>query len=114
MKALGARLLDLAMGGDMAAARVLLVYALGKPTAAPDPDWLDVDQWALTAAAPAKAEVLQVLIDAVRPTLAAAVCEALVATDAKEAFDSGKSRVVDADFARQFSAIRQRKAAKGR
>jgi hypothetical protein len=38
-------LLLLAKGGDLAAARVVLSYAVGKPTEAENPDRLDVQEW---------------------------------------------------------------------
>ena len=39
------RLIGLALGGDVAAARLLFQYALGKPAEAVDPDRLDVEEW---------------------------------------------------------------------
>ena len=41
MKALGAKLYDVALAGDMAATKLLLIYAIGKPPDAVDADRLD-------------------------------------------------------------------------
>ncbi len=45
--------------GDMQAAALLLAYVLGKPTDAPDPDRLDLDEAELLMSAPAEVDVLQ-------------------------------------------------------
>jgi hypothetical protein len=37
-----------AKAGDVAAAKLILQYAIGKPTPAPDPDRVDVAEWQLT------------------------------------------------------------------
>src|SRR5438874_2406394 len=36
---------ELALAGDVQAAKLVLAYAVGKPAAAPDPDRLDVEEW---------------------------------------------------------------------
>ena len=46
MEALLLAVLEKAVKGDMAAARLLLTYGLGKPGPAPDPDRLDAHEWA--------------------------------------------------------------------
>src|SRR5262245_25101507 len=43
--AVAQRLLEQAKQGDVASARLLFAYALGKPQAAPDPDALDRHEW---------------------------------------------------------------------
>jgi hypothetical protein len=50
MAALGQKLYDLALAGDLAAAKLLLAYAVGRPREAVDADWLDRDEWAVRAA----------------------------------------------------------------
>jgi hypothetical protein len=45
--AIAKRLLELAKAGDVAAARLLLGYAIGKPTETVDPDTLDQQEWAI-------------------------------------------------------------------
>jgi hypothetical protein len=44
---IAAMLIVKAKGGDLSAAKLLLSYVVGKPTAAPDPDRLDHDEWQL-------------------------------------------------------------------
>jgi hypothetical protein len=44
---IAAMLIVKAKGGDLVAAKLLLSYVVGKPTAAPDPDRLDHDEWQL-------------------------------------------------------------------
>jgi hypothetical protein len=61
------RLFEFAMAGNMAAAWLLLVYALGRPGEAPDPDGLDQDEWDRLAARPSVAEMTRVLIDGCDP-----------------------------------------------
>src|SRR6266487_718296 len=43
--AVAQRLIEQAKEGDVAAARLLFAYALGKPQEAPDPDALDRHEW---------------------------------------------------------------------
>jgi hypothetical protein len=50
--AVGRKLLGQALGGDVAASKVLLSYAIGKPQPAPDPDRLDHDELGLLASLP--------------------------------------------------------------
>jgi hypothetical protein len=67
MKALGEKLYELAMAGDLAAAKLLLVYAVGKPFDAAHPDRLDLDEWAVASAAPTVGQFLRAFVDSVRP-----------------------------------------------
>src|SRR5262249_29379362 len=39
------KLIEQAKEGDVASAKLLFSYGLGKPTAAPDPDRLDTEEW---------------------------------------------------------------------
>jgi hypothetical protein len=43
--AIVAKLKELALAGDVAAAKVLLAYILGKPATMPNPDRLDLEEW---------------------------------------------------------------------
>jgi hypothetical protein len=47
IRALAGRLLELAREGDLAAAKLVLSYAIGKPAEAVNPDTLDVQEWQL-------------------------------------------------------------------
>src|SRR5207245_547441 len=40
-----AKVLDMAVAGDMNAIKLVFTYRIGKPVAAPDPDRLDHDEW---------------------------------------------------------------------
>ena len=64
------RLWEHAMGGDMAAARLILEFCCGKPTAAPDMDGLDQDEWGRLAAQPTATEVMRAAEDGCDPTVA--------------------------------------------
>lgn len=44
-QAIARRLIELAVAGNVPAAKVLLAYTIGKPAPAPDPDRLDADEW---------------------------------------------------------------------
>ncbi len=71
MRALGAKLYELAMAGDLAAAKLLLAYAVGKAPEAVDADRLDLDEWAIADAMPTTGQFLRTLVDSVQ--VAAAV-----------------------------------------
>jgi len=72
---LGRELMAQAVGGDVAAAKVLLSYVVGKPTAPVDPDRVELEAWKLLLSWPTVAEVLAATW-AVRPAAAAQVVEA--------------------------------------
>ncbi|HEX3151646.1 MAG TPA: hypothetical protein VHR66_26470 [Gemmataceae bacterium] len=55
---LGRKLLEQALGGDVAASKVLLAYVVGKPTETIDPDRLALEAWRLIQSWPTAAEVL--------------------------------------------------------
>jgi hypothetical protein len=62
--AIAQRLVELARTGDVAAARLLLSYAVGRPTDAVDPDTLDQQEWAIFRQIPVPpAEVERLLHD---------------------------------------------------
>jgi hypothetical protein len=67
MKALGEKLYELAMAGDLAAAKLLLAYAVGKPRDAVDADLLDLDEWSIANGAPTVGEFLRAFVDSMRP-----------------------------------------------
>jgi hypothetical protein len=69
-----AKMAELALAGDVQAAKLVLAYAIGRPAAAPDPDRLDVQEWNhFKEAAPMLSEAVDlltpdpaVLLDSVR------------------------------------------------
>jgi hypothetical protein len=67
LKRIAAKLCDLAEGGDVAAAKLVLLYVLGRPAAAADPDRLDLDAWQMLDEAPSRAQVYERLLDAMPP-----------------------------------------------
>jgi hypothetical protein len=60
---LGRRLLDLAKGGNLVAARLLLAYTVGRPTDAVDPDTLDLNKWMLYQKGPARPDEVAAILD---------------------------------------------------
>jgi hypothetical protein len=62
LRALAERMYVAAVGGDWAAAQLLLSYCLGRPYKAPDPDRLDLDEWQLLTAAPTRLELLRSIL----------------------------------------------------
>lgn len=52
IKKIARQLVKAARQGDVAAAKVLFGYLIGKPTAAPDPDLLDRQEWLLSQEGP--------------------------------------------------------------
>jgi hypothetical protein len=59
LQAIVARLIEAARQGDVAAARLVLIYTVGKPAPAVDPDTLDLSEWALWQQMPVSPDVLQ-------------------------------------------------------
>jgi hypothetical protein len=77
MKSLGEKLYELAIAGDLAVAKLLLAYAVGKPGGAVDADRLDLDEWKLLDAAPTMAQYLRLSLDGIDPKDAAEVFKKL-------------------------------------
>jgi hypothetical protein len=61
IKEIARQLVKAARQGDTAAAKLLFVYLMGRPTAAPDPDFLDKQEYLLRASAPQMGDVWAVL-----------------------------------------------------
>jgi hypothetical protein len=59
MRTLAERLYVRALGGDTAAAKLLLAYALGRPAQSVDPDRLDQDEWRLRQDCPRYGDVIE-------------------------------------------------------
>ena len=59
---LGQELLKRAMSGDVAAAKVLLSYVVGKPTEVISPDRIELEAWKLIQSWPTIAEYIATLI----------------------------------------------------
>jgi hypothetical protein len=59
MRTLAERLYDRALGGDTAAAKLLLAYALGRPAQPVNPDRLDLDEWGLRMDSPRFGDVVE-------------------------------------------------------
>jgi hypothetical protein len=101
--AIAKRLLEQAKAGDVAAARLLLSYAIGQPTEAVDPDTLDQQEWAIFRQVPVPAPEVERLIHDVPVDFACEMARALAphlgdiaAKKAKPIFagthESGKKR----------------------
>jgi hypothetical protein len=58
-----AKLADMAEAGDLVAAKLVLLYTIGKPTRAVNPDLVDQDEVALLMASPDVREVLSAARD---------------------------------------------------
>jgi hypothetical protein len=67
LAALSDKLLELAMGGDLAAAILLLVYAIDKPPEAGNTDRLDLEEWHILNDAPTVAQLLRMYFDGIDP-----------------------------------------------
>jgi hypothetical protein len=70
IKALADQLYKQAMGGDVAAAQLLIRYCIGKPAEAVDPDGLDADEWRRLRDMPSVSETAIARIDTVPQSLA--------------------------------------------
>jgi hypothetical protein len=78
------KLYQLAMIGDVAAAKVYLDYMIGKPRPAVDPDRLDLDEVALWLEAPDDSQMRALQLDRFSPSLASAVADACSPATAEE------------------------------
>jgi hypothetical protein len=76
--AVAKRLLEQAKAGDVAAARLLLSYAIGQPTETVDPDTLDQQEWAIFRQVPVPAPEVERLIRDVPVDFACGLARALV------------------------------------
>jgi hypothetical protein len=74
MRALGEKLFAAAVGGDWQAAKLFLLFVVGRPADTVNPDALDLDEFRLLASAPSKGRVLLEFLDALPP---GPVCELL-------------------------------------
>jgi hypothetical protein len=74
---LGDKLYAAALGGDWAAAKILLAYALGKPGPAADADRLDLDECHILDAAPTLAQMLRAFLHSCDPKDAAELFQAI-------------------------------------
>src|SRR5262249_53541046 len=58
-------LYDRALRGDMGAAKLVLLWTVGRPVEMVDPDGVDLDEWCRLNATPTAAQVLRALLDGV-------------------------------------------------
>jgi hypothetical protein len=85
--AVARKLRDLALSGDVPAAKVLLSHIVGKPSEARDPDHLDVEEFELLDRGPTKSRALAVMLDAVDPGTAASIVRQFIPTDVTDVRD---------------------------
>jgi hypothetical protein len=77
VEAIGRVLVKKALDGDVAAAKLLLSYAAGKPAAAPDPDGLDFGELRLYAQAIETTLSLPSVVNALPPDVACGLVQAV-------------------------------------
>jgi hypothetical protein len=68
-----ARLLQAAKGGDVAAAKVLLAYTVGRPPDAVNPDTLDLEEWRLFRQTPVQPDDLACVLNNIGPATACTI-----------------------------------------
>jgi hypothetical protein len=86
MQALGQRLYERALAGDLEAVKLVLLYACGRPRESPDEDSLDLQQWRLLRQFPTMSQVWFVLDQLGDPALAAELFRDKSAATAAELF----------------------------
>jgi hypothetical protein len=109
IEAVAKRLLEQAKVGDVAAARLLLSYAIGQPTPAVDPDTLDQQEWAIFKQVPVPAPEVERLLHDVPLDFACELARALVPHLA----DVAKKKAQPILNGQSKSSKKQRKRAKG-
>jgi hypothetical protein len=78
LQAITRALIEKARGGDVAAAKLLLQYTLGKPAEATDPDTLDLQEWQHYQQAPAFPAVTSAILGAIPPEMACTLVRAVL------------------------------------
>jgi hypothetical protein len=78
------QLIGMARGGDLAAIRLLLLYTVGKPAAAPDPDQLDAQELDLFTREAAGWDVFTPILKGLPASVALGVLRLLLPTKARE------------------------------
>jgi hypothetical protein len=75
---LAVQLLAQAKSGDLAAVKLLFVYAIGRPTEAVDPDTLDLEEWQLFQRTPAPVEDVRKVVNGLSSHLACILLRGIV------------------------------------
>jgi hypothetical protein len=102
LRRLARKLLEQALGGDVAAARTLLAHAVGKPGAAADPDRADLEEYRLVREQPGKWEVLLAAVESLPPDLATAAVR--LSLGVGQALDDATAQEVLASLFKDFRA----------
>jgi hypothetical protein len=84
VQAVARKLLELAKGGDLAAAQLYLAYAVGKPLPVVNPDTLDAEEFEMLRRGPTLAQTAAILIDVVPADLAAGFASIFQVRDVAE------------------------------
>jgi hypothetical protein len=110
MQQLADKLLQQALAGDVAAAKLFLAYVLGKPSGQIDPDRVDLDEFELLASRPSEPEVLRAIVYDMEPVHACALVQQLqwnmTVKRAKE--EIRESHLVDGSEERKAKRSRRR------
>jgi hypothetical protein len=70
MRQLAEKLFEMALAGDLDAAKLVMERTLGKPAAPVDPDTMDIAELALLDASPTRVELLRAALRGVNPQTA--------------------------------------------
>ena len=73
------KLADLAEAGDVAAAKLVLSYVVGRPAEAPDPDGVDDDEWRRLKEMPEWPDVRELIVSCIPTGMAAGVVTEMAA-----------------------------------
>jgi hypothetical protein len=114
VKALGKQLYQQALSGDTVACRLLLEHLIGRPRLAPDPDRLDIEEYAILTGGPSLSRLWIGANETVDAGFAAQIWRKLSASDPDAGIDQmlGAVQAEPQRFARELSA--ERKAKVGR
>jgi hypothetical protein len=78
VREVAARLVEQAKEGDVAAAKLVLAYTVGRPQGAVDPDTLDQQEWQLFRQGPARPDDLSSVLDNMPASTACTLLRPLV------------------------------------
>jgi hypothetical protein len=95
MKELSDELFTQAKAGDVAAAKLLLSYVLGKPADVPNPDRTDLDAMQILRAWPSAVEATTLLLNLVAPGCVLDLCQGSLESSGGEV-KAGEAKLLDA------------------
>jgi hypothetical protein len=107
MKALSRVLLDKAKGGDLAAAKLLLEYVVGRPAPVVDPDTLDFQEWQHFQQVPARPDAVHRVLNCLPSGLACSLIRILLPNTERQIREIWLNKI-ETDERKEASKLRRK------